>query len=51
MDCDEDAGGGGSGNSLLASPGRQTQWEAVAIVKRKIVFAKRPMPLVGRRVS
>jgi len=25
-----------------------TQWKAVGIVKRKIVFAKRPMPIVGR---
>jgi len=25
-----------------------TQWEAVGIVRRKIVFAKRPMPVVGR---
>jgi len=25
-----------------------TQWEAVGIVKRKIVFAKRPMLVVGR---
>lgn len=25
-----------------------TQWEAVGIVRRKIVFARRPMPIVGR---
>ncbi|KIY62404.1 hypothetical protein CYLTODRAFT_426951 [Cylindrobasidium torrendii FP15055 ss-10] len=26
---------------------RETTWEAVAIVKRKIVFSKRPMPIKG----
>ncbi|KAK0223516.1 Ctf8-domain-containing protein [Armillaria fumosa] len=25
-----------------------TSWRAIAIVKRKIVFSKRPMPIVGR---
>lgn len=24
------------------------QWNAIAIVKRKIVFSKRPTPIVGR---
>lgn len=26
-------------------------WDVVAIVKRKIVFSKRPMPIVGRQLA
>jgi chromosome transmission fidelity protein 8 len=48
MDCDDD-GGDGNGQITAAPPARPTQWEAVGIVKRKIVFAKRPMPIVGRQ--
>ncbi|KAK0205053.1 Ctf8-domain-containing protein [Desarmillaria ectypa] len=36
MVCDEDNNGG------------TISWRAIAIVKRKIVFSKRPMPIVGR---
>ncbi|KAK0446158.1 Ctf8-domain-containing protein [Armillaria borealis] len=36
MVCDEDMNGG------------SISWRAIAIVKRKIVFSKRPMPIVGR---
>ena len=27
---------------------RAAEWNVVAVVKRKMVFAKRPMPLVGK---
>ena len=27
------------------------QWDVVAIVKKKIVFSKRPMPIVGRTAA
>ncbi|GJE94578.1 Ctf8-domain-containing protein [Phanerochaete sordida] len=27
------------------------QWDIIAVVKRKMVFAKRPMPIVGRPVT
>ncbi|KAJ7757785.1 Ctf8-domain-containing protein [Mycena maculata] len=37
MDCDPDD---------VATP--TASWDAIAIVKRKIVFSKRPMPIVGR---
>lgn len=47
MDCDDDGDDGKEGSGL-AAPVRSRQWEAVGIVKRKIVFAKRPMPIVGR---
>ncbi|KAF9453497.1 hypothetical protein P691DRAFT_800754 [Macrolepiota fuliginosa MF-IS2] len=46
MDCDDD--GGDSGTQPSAIQSQQAQWEAVGIVKRKIVFSKRPMPIVGR---
>ncbi|KAK0469493.1 Ctf8-domain-containing protein [Desarmillaria tabescens] len=36
MVCDEDNNGG------------TISWRAIAIVKRKIIFSKRPMPIVGR---
>lgn len=29
-------------------PRAQVGWDVVAIVKRKMVFSKRPMPMVGR---
>jgi chromosome transmission fidelity protein 8 len=32
--------------ALLAE--KDISWDAIAIVKRKIVFSKRPMPLVGK---
>jgi chromosome transmission fidelity protein 8 len=32
----------------LTSPRQAVGWDVVAIVKRKIIFSKRPMPLVGR---
>lgn len=31
--------------------GAPKSWDMVAIVKRKMVFAKRPMPMVGRPAS
>ncbi|KAJ7168560.1 Ctf8-domain-containing protein [Mycena filopes] len=51
MDCDED------GESQLVAAeknengNRETvsvSWDAIAVIKRKIVFSKRPMPIVGR---
>ena len=31
-----------------ASAQENVSWEIIAVVKRKIVFSKRPMPIVGR---
>ncbi len=31
--------------------GAPKSWDMIAIVKRKMVFAKRPMPMVGRPAS
>jgi chromosome transmission fidelity protein 8 len=31
-----------------ASDAVSSQWDMVAIVKKKIVFSKRPMPIVGK---
>ncbi len=45
MDCDGDEGD--DDGKRLSAVG-STQWEAVGIVKRKILFAKRPMPVLGR---
>lgn len=42
MDVDE------SGQS---SNGSATSWDIVAVVKRKMVFSKRPMPIVGKPAS
>ncbi|KAH9887638.1 Ctf8-domain-containing protein [Cubamyces lactineus] len=42
MDVDE------SGQS---SNGSATSWDIVAVVKRKMVFSKRPMPIVGKPCS
>lgn len=42
VEASEDSG---EGNYIS---GHQTSWESIGIVKRKIVFAKRPMPIVGR---
>jgi len=36
------------GEKAKKSQGDQSQWEMVAIVKKKIVFSKRPMPIVGK---
>ncbi|KAJ7442463.1 Ctf8-domain-containing protein [Mycena latifolia] len=42
MDCDA-SDGDATGREATA-----VAWEAIAIVKRKIIFSKRPMPIVGR---
>ncbi|KAJ7238576.1 Ctf8-domain-containing protein [Mycena haematopus] len=43
MDCDDRPG------ESQAKPETSTvSWDAIAVVKRKIVFSKRPMPIVGR---
>jgi len=34
--------------STLDASGKDISWDAIAIVKRKIVFSKRPMPVVGK---
>ncbi|KAJ6512836.1 chromosome transmission fidelity protein 8 [Mycena sanguinolenta] len=45
MDCDDD----GAGKSQAGATETSTvSWDAIAVVKRKIVFSKRPMPIVGR---
>lgn len=41
MECDPDEDGSTSQAAAVS-------WDAIAIVKRKIVFSKRPMPIVGR---
>ncbi|KAJ6545092.1 hypothetical protein DFH09DRAFT_1367685 [Mycena vulgaris] len=43
MDCD-----GEDGDASQAGEASAVAWDAIAIVKRKIVFSKRPMPIVGR---
>ena len=35
-------------SQFIESPGNPPSWDVVAVVKRKMVFAKRPMPMVGR---
>lgn len=32
----------------IESSSNAPSWDVVAVVKRKMVFAKRPMPMVGR---
>jgi chromosome transmission fidelity protein 8 len=39
---DWDSGESEGGETSTAS------WDAIAVVKRKIMFSKRPMPIVGR---
>lgn len=52
MECDDDDGNPHQTPATAAgSTTTTTQWEAVGIVKRKILFAKRPMPIVGRPPS
>lgn len=47
MEVDDDKNNGK--DQLSTAPlTPSTKWEAVGIVKRKIVFAKRPMPVVSR---
>lgn len=47
MEVDDDKNNGK--DQLSTAPFTpSTKWEAVGIVKRKIVFAKRPMPVVSR---
>ncbi|KAK7033445.1 Ctf8-domain-containing protein [Favolaschia claudopus] len=41
MDCD-------TGEEQKFGDGTTVSWDAIAIIKRKIVFSKRPMPIVGR---
>lgn len=35
-------------DELQAGEVSTVSWDAIAVVKRKIVFSKRPMPIVGR---
>lgn len=51
MDCDDDDGNPHQTPAAGSTTTTTTQWEAVGIVKRKILFAKRPMPIVGRPPS
>ncbi|KAI0751887.1 Ctf8-domain-containing protein [Daedaleopsis nitida] len=48
MDVDVDADAGGDAERGRAKEARARSWDVVAVVKRKMVFAKRPMPVVGR---
>ncbi|KAJ7745660.1 Ctf8-domain-containing protein [Mycena metata] len=45
MDCDDPED---SGSQRAETSGTAVSWDAIAVIKRKIVFAKRPMPIVGR---
>lgn len=53
MDCDQnlDAGQTGAGFDDDAETGRtgNKQWEIIAVVKKKILFSNRPMPIVKLR--
>jgi chromosome transmission fidelity protein 8 len=40
LDCEPDESQAGEVSTV--------SWDAIAVVKRKIVFSKRPMPIVGR---
>lgn len=51
MECDDDDGNPHQTPAAGSTTTTTTQWEAVGIVKRKILFAKRPMPIVGRPPS
>ncbi|KAJ7878835.1 chromosome transmission fidelity protein 8 [Mycena olivaceomarginata] len=44
MECDSSSEPQLSGVSETST----VSWDAIAVVKRKIVFSKRPMPIVGR---
>ncbi|KAJ7094280.1 Ctf8-domain-containing protein [Mycena epipterygia] len=48
MDCDADADADADGSQGAGAETSTVSWDAIAIVKRKIVFSKRPMPIVGR---
>ncbi|KAJ8088571.1 hypothetical protein PM082_022644 [Marasmius tenuissimus] len=45
---DENAGEETLDSQPLTSSAMSTSWEGIAIIKRKIIFSKRPMPIVGR---
>ncbi|KAJ7745658.1 hypothetical protein B0H16DRAFT_1557743 [Mycena metata] len=46
MNCDDPED---SGSQRAETSGAATvSWDAIAVIRRKIVFAKRPMPIVGR---
>ncbi|KAJ6561976.1 Ctf8-domain-containing protein [Mycena capillaripes] len=47
MECDIDSNDDGTDGSQKAESAT-VSWDAIAVVKRKIVFSKRPMPIVGR---
>ncbi|KAF8145436.1 Ctf8-domain-containing protein [Mycena galopus ATCC 62051] len=47
MDCDNAPADGSESQGAEAST--TVSWDAIAVVKRKIVFSKRPMPIVGRQ--
>ncbi|KAJ7679116.1 hypothetical protein DFH06DRAFT_1165758 [Mycena polygramma] len=43
--------GDDNSQSQAAEPSTSTvSWDAIAVIKRKIVFSKRPMPIVGRQL-
>ncbi|THV05170.1 hypothetical protein K435DRAFT_850362 [Dendrothele bispora CBS 962.96] len=56
MDVDDQSGGANRhtedlDDSVLGldhESGKEISWDAIAIVKRKIVFSKRPIPMVGK---
>ncbi|KAJ7679118.1 Ctf8-domain-containing protein [Mycena polygramma] len=49
MECDSDDGG--DSQSQAVEPTTSTvSWDAIAVITRKIVFSKRPMPIVGRQL-
>ncbi|KAF8176590.1 Ctf8-domain-containing protein [Mycena galopus ATCC 62051] len=47
MDCDNAPAD--ESESQGAETSTTVSWDAIAVVKRKIVFSKRPMPIVGRQ--
>ncbi|KAJ7168552.1 Ctf8-domain-containing protein [Mycena filopes] len=52
MDCDESqlvaAANNEHGERRWGGETVSVSWDAIAVIKRKIVFSKRPMPIVGR---
>jgi len=49
LDDEEDEGCGDDDNDVegTVAPAQLVGWDVVAVVKRKIVFSKRPMPMTG----
>lgn len=48
MDVDGDVGGNVERGRGRGKDARAKSWDVVAVVRKKMVFAKRPMPMVGR---